>query len=493
MKKVRDFKSLGRWKRSTTFCLVAISAVFFTFALQCRADEPSLQSAMASDPVKSITWVSGPQRINFSEYAIDLPSGYRMTDAHGARIILDTLNQPAPDDLVGIFSDNSGKWWALLEYTPKGFVKTDISQLNATAILNSLQVQSQADAQAATALNWQSAPSYDPETHSLAWSMEIQTPSGKEVKQAMALLGRNGVFQITAYQPYPAADATSLKQLAGSVNFKDGERYADYQNGDQIFQAGLAGLITGENHAAKTGISHGFSGAAAGWVYSGIAVCAVFGCVMLLRTKKTHRRAHTSRRVEMPARTAASHPVPAINKPAAAVNQPVAAAQPGAAPAPANGQQNGAVLAKASVQKKHDKHFHRSRRKKVFNYPKFYTNVMRELSLHSYGPGVAVTNGKSGSNGHHNGNGNSNGHANGHSNGHSNGHANGNGNGANGVNETIKAEIAQLIASQKTLIEEQKCLLEQQTKLIAEKRWLIEEQTAFLKGQVEQQFPLKFE
>jgi hypothetical protein len=114
---------------------------------------------------------------------------------------------------------------------------------------------------------------------------------------------------------------------------------------------------------------------------------------------------------------------------------------------------------------------------------------MRELSLHSYGPGTAV-NGKSNSlNGHHH-----NGHTNGHTNGHANGHANGtNGKNGSSLNETLKTEIEELIATQKNLIHEQKCLLEQQTKLIEEKRWLIEEQAAFLKGHAEQKFPLKFE
>lgn len=451
--------------RAAAFSLMIILAIFFTFHQQCQGQQFSIPSAVTSDP--NVVWVPGPQRISFGDYAnIDIPAGYRLTDAHGARLILDSLNSPVPDDVVGVLSDSSGKWWAMLEYAPKGYVK-DTEQIDWTAALKVIQ-------QAGGTLTWQSAPVYDPQAHSLAWS--LQAPSKKESSQTVVLFGRNGFIKMTSSQPYPATDAPSLKQLAGDIIFNDGERYADYQNGDKIAQIGLADLITGGKPMAKTATSsHAFGGAMV-WIYSGIFVCAVIGGVMLFRNngknKKVSRPAH------------ASAPVP-VSKPAVSQQTAHAVSQP--AVAPQNGHQNGAASSKVLDQKRPSKQFHRNRRKKVFNYPKFYTNVMRELSLHSYGSGPA--NGKT--NGHANGhaNGNGNGRTNGHANGHSNGHANG----ANGINETLREEIVQLIANQKNLIEEQKCLLDQQTKLIAEKRWLIEEQSAFLKGQAENQYPLKFE
>ena len=472
---VRHVKSFGGWKRSATTCLVPVLAVLFTFYSQCQGQQASVGSIVPAD--SNIRWAIGPQKLSLGDYAdIDVPAGYRMTDAHGARIILDSLNNPVSDDLIGALSDTEGKWWAVMEYSPKGFVK-DVEQIDSTAVLKALQAEMQGSKPAGASLDWQSAPVYDPQMHSLSWSLQVQNGSKKELSQTIVLLCRSGFVKITSYQP---ADASALKQLAASINFRDGERYADFQSGDQIARMALSDLIVGERHMAKAGMGHGFGGAAAAWVYSGIFVCVAVGGVMIFRKKKS---AKLSRPAHVPvpalaAKTSVSQPAPAV-KPSLA--QPAVAATNG------NGHQNGAIS------KKQVKQFHRNRRKKVFNYPKFYTNVMRELSMHSYGTGHFM-NGKSGSNGHTNGhhNGASNGHTNGHANGHTNG-TNGNSNGSNGVNEAIKTEIAALIANQKNLIEEQKCLLEQQTKLIAEKRWLIEEQSAFLKGQAEQQFPLKFD
>jgi uncharacterized membrane-anchored protein len=483
--KVRHTQSLGWWKRSATVCLIPVLAVLFTFYSQGQGRPASVGAAVPSDP--NILWATGPQQLSLGDYAyIDIPANYRMTDAHGARIILDSLNNPVPDNLIGILGDTAGKWWAVMEYSPKGFVK-DAEQINSAAVLKSLQSEMQANGQAKASLDWQSAPVYDPQMHSLSWSLQVQNASKKELSQTVVLLGRSGFVKITSYQPDPNASASALKQLAASINFKDGERYADFQSGDQVARMGLSDLIVGERQTVVARTGHRFGSATAAWIYSGIIICVAVGGVVLLRKKKSSNHSRASRPVSVPASAAvAKSPVPQTMEAKPSVPQPAAAVS--------NGHQNGAISAKVSEPKKQVKQFHRNRRKKIFNYPKFYTNVMRELSLHSYGTGHFV-NGKAGSNGHANGhkNGASNGHANGHTNGNGNGHANGNANGSNGVNEAIKGEIAALIANQKNLIEEQKCLLEQQTKLIAEKRWLIEEQSAFLKGQAEQQFPLKFE
>jgi uncharacterized membrane-anchored protein len=481
---VRHVQSFGGCKRPTSICLISLLAVLFTFYSQCRGQQASAGAVLPTDP--NIRWAVGPQKLSLGDYAdIDIPAGYRMTDPHGARIILDSLNSPVPLNLIGVLSDASGKWWAVMEYSPEGFVK-DVEQINSAAVLKTLQSEIQAGGQPKATLSWKSAPVYDPQMHSLSWSVGAQNGSKIGLSQTVVLLGRSGFVTIVSYQANPAGDISPLKQWAASINFKDGERYADFQSGDQVARMGLSDLIIGERRTAKAGAGHGFAGATAA-VYSGIFVCVAVGGVMLVRRRKASAVSDAPRPTHAEAPMAPVAPVVAANP---SVPDPSSASAATVAAVAGNGHQNGGVSVKVPAQKKQVKQFHRNRRKKIFNYPKFYTNVMRELSMHSYGSGNYL-NGKNGSNGHANGH--SNGASNGHSNGHANGHSNGAASGSNGVNEAIKAEIAALIANQKNLIEEQKCLLEQQTKLIAEKRWLIEEQSAFLKGQSEQQFPLKFD
>ena len=495
---VRYLKNSKVCDRLTTFCLVAGLGIFsLALPSQSRAQQP-LDSTLFSGP--SINWVSGPQSLSVGTYAdLQIPQGYRWVSGLAARSILEGQNNPVPDDLIGVIAPDSGKWWAVVEFAPKGYLKdpkefsTPVAIKYAETALNAQRTRQ--GLSSITSLDWQSKPAYDAQANTLSWSLQVQSGSTKALDQKMVLLGRHGILQITAVQPYPFTDAPSLSQLASNVAFKDGERYTDYQSGDKIASIGMEELVTGDD-AANIAASHGFGGTAAALVYAGLGACVlVGGLVVVMKRKKHHHR-----RVRVSAPVAATTAVTAATMASHGSNGNGASAHAShgsnGSSAHKNGQSATPAMAKVTLNQGHRKDLkgNRSRRRKVFNYPKFYTNVMRELSLHSYGPGVAMANGKSKANGH------ANGHENGHVNG-TNGHANGangsnghvNGTNGNGVNDAIKSEIVEIIASQKNLIQEQKALLEQQTKLIEEKRWLIEEQTAFLKGQSEGQFPLKFE
>ncbi len=484
--KVQSLSHSKKWGVFSVFCLLVVLAVTLCVCQQSRAAQSPATGALVDDPFNQIHWAAGPQRITLSDFAyIDIPQGYRMTDVIGARKFLESQNDTVPGDTVGILASTSGNWWAVLEYNTKGYVKdANLQQIDSAAVLKAVQAQIQAKdnaGSAVTSVSWDKTPVYDSQAQTLAWSLQVQNGSAKAVNQTIVLLGRYGVFQITAVQPSQVANVPSLADLASNISFKDGDRYADYQIGDKIADIGLAQLIAGEKHVpvAASSIS---GGTAMVYVYSALALCVVVGSVMLLRKK------NQATQVSAPAAKAVSAAAPAQPQPAVA-----AAAVSSQPTVDANGTHaNGMVAAKVATATNGShgtKPLHRNRRKKVFNYPKFYTNVMRELSLHSYGPGPGQNGNK---NGYANGraNGHANGNKNGHANGHTNGHANGNGSSAN---ESLKSEIVELIATQKNLIQEQKTLLEEQTRLIEQKRWLIEEQTAFLKGQAENQFPLKFE
>jgi hypothetical protein len=359
------------------------------------------------------------------------------------------------------------------------------------------RLQNQANGGGATTLTWQSQPAFDSQADSLAWSLQVQSGSSKTLNEGVALLGRYGVLEVTTVRSYPLAASPALNKIVSqNISFTDGDRYSNYQSGDKVGALGLAGLIAGDNgdsHPATVGPA-----AWVYWVYSGLAACVASAGFMILASRKKNRRHRSSRPVvSAPAiAVAKAEPAPVVQITTAA---PLAPTPATAAPvALTNVNLNGHAKTNGSNGSngaRNGKQFNRNRRKRVFNYPKFYTHVMKELSFHAY-DASPITNGKS-----RNGNGYANGHANGNHNG-ANGHTNGtngtNGaNGSNGSGDGVKSGIEELISTQKALIQEQKCLLEQQTRLIEEKRWLIEEQTAFLKGQAgminEQQFPLKFE
>ncbi len=494
--KQRHSFGIGEWKRLVISRWVSPSlagGLGLAMGLsQCQGQQTLLETTtpIFVQASKQVNWFTGPQKISLGDVAIiDLPAGYRLTGKEGAQRILEDANTAVPDDLIGAVIANSGNWMAVLEYNAKGYVKdAQAAQINTEKVLQEAQTQARSSAQAGTAssisLIWQSLPAFDDNAHSLSWSLQVHDGPTTVLNEAVAILGRRGVLQMTAVQPFPATDTTSLKQMAGSISFKQGEQFADYRDGDPVATAGLAELIVG----AREPQAAGFTGTAAIGLVYGSLILLVGLPVGFLVWRRVNRRSTAQAPATAMAQKAVTNGSAAA--PALAM-QGAEASAPQAAAASINNGNSGS----------------RNRRKKMFDYPKFYTDVIQQLSLHAYGTGFTPINGKTNGNGYVNGNGNGNGKLNGYANGHANGHSNSNGhqnghsdadvNGNGLMGEMIKAQIVELIATQKNLIEEQKLLLEQQTRLIEEKRWLIEEQTAFLRGQAElidtQQYPLKLE
>src|SRR5215469_16307029 len=261
--KFRRLKSSGEWAYLTVCSLIPIFAFLLCLQQQCLAQQQfNSPSDVSVDPLKYVNWFSGPQQVTLGDVAdINIPKGYRLTDVHGARMVLESLNTPIPDDLVAIVTPASGKWMAMLQYSPRGYIKNpDVTQINTKTVLKQAldQINEKQGKSSVTSLNWQSQPAYDSQKHLLQWSLQVATPSSAKVlNQTAVLLGRHGILQVTVAQPSSIAGASPLEQLVGSISFKSGERYADYQSGDKVAEIGLAELISGEKHTQTAGFFSG--------------------------------------------------------------------------------------------------------------------------------------------------------------------------------------------------------------------------------------------
>ena len=446
-------------KRTAFFCILPVVAVFWS--------QPSWGDQLSLTPVtpsQEINWISGPKQASLGTLAdIEVPAGYRLTGETGARILLERMKNPVPDGLIGILAPDSGKWWVVLTFTDVGYVKNaDKERIDAAAVLKAVQKRSEmqnADRKeqgmtSIVSVDWERPPVYNVESHSLEWALRAETQSAKVVNDTVLLLGRRGVLEIITVQPYQAtSDPVSLQQLIKSISFKEGQRYVDYENGDKNADVSLSQLIIDDKHQAEGGdLMAGAGSGVVVWIYSGLAGCAVLAGGMLVYQKRRQRKVHSAVHAN------GGHAIA------------VARASSG------NGRGNGSssVSARPDVQKSGSMPDDRGklRRRKVFDYSKFYTHVVMELSSKSNTAMGPMLNGRS--NNHH--------------------ITNGTNDGA--TNQTIASATLDLISSQKNLIEEQKRLMQQQTRLIEERRKLIEEQNGLLKRQaemIESQYSLKLE
>lgn len=416
-------------------------------------------------PSQEIRWISGPQKASLGTIAnIDVPQGYRLTGESGARVLLARMKNPVPEGLIGILAPDSGKWWIVLTFNEVGYVKNaDKERIDAAAVLQAVQKRSEMQNSERTeqgltsiiSVDWQRPPVYDAEKHSLDWALRAETQSSKVVNDTVLLLGRRGVLQIITVQPYEAsADASHLQPLINNITFKEGQRYADYGNGDKIADVGLAQLIIDDKQAAGSSkLMAGLGGGIVVWVYSGLAGCAVMVGGVVLYQKRRQRRVRG----------------------AVYANGGQAMVAARAPSGNGHGSASGPVSARSAIPKSGSSLEDRGKlhRKRVFDYSKFYTHVVMELSSKSNAVAGPQLNGRASQ---------------------SHDHAMGSQNGA--ANQTIAEATLDLIASQKNFIEEQKRLMQQQTRLIEERRTLIEEQNSLLKRQaemIESQYSLKLD
>jgi uncharacterized membrane-anchored protein len=378
-------------------------------ALLCGSSfaENVAPTSMAPSGGQFVRWTDGPTAIEIAGVAtLQLSEGYRFADSKSARIILQT--QKTDDNLIGIVVSQADKKMILLTYVPIGYIKTAATdKINADAVM--ADIQERIPAQSRNYVKWEIPPELNFDDHTLEYAFRIQSPASTSVKQFVRKFGREGVV---VARTESASASTAVKDVVSSISFKEGYRYADYESGDKLASLDVTQLITGFDY--PTVVPHGLaklSRATLIWTICGIGAC-VLALVGFLVTKEI--------RSLKPQRT--YHTRPAWNQ--------------------VNGNAKGR---------------HGLRRKRAFDYQRFYTDMMLQVSGRATLPAVAEAETAV--------------------------------NGAE-THPVADAHAAQtvtteLIEQQKEFIEEQRRLMAQQARMIEERSRLIEEKNRIIAKQSE--------
>jgi len=386
------------------------------------------------------TWTPGPATVNLGALAeVQIPEGYRFTDATGARILLERLKNPVPNGLAGILMPDSGTWLVVLDFAEVGYIRTSTNEhINAEAVLNGVwekmdtqnKLRARSGLPMVKSIKWEQTPEFDPVNHTLECSIRVEGQTEKAVNHSIRLLGRTGVLVATALRgAQSAATPVPLKDLMKNVTFKEGRRYADYQPGDKIAGLDLSQLLTGDENPATMAGQRWWEKLMARdnpariWVLCGLAAFALlvvgFLVIREILALKPARDFH----------------------------------------ADSGHQRNGKFHTNGHAANGHLS----SRKKRAFNYQKFYSDMMIQVSTRTYAADHPKANGESSE------------------------IPNGTATVPQEPVETAAAQgaAAEFIAQQKDFIEEQRRLMQQQAKLIEERSRLIEEKNQLLAKQSE--------
>lgn len=250
---------MSKLKSFITTALVFCTSTAFIHAA-ADADPPSL--------IESLNWTAGPATADLNTIAqVQVPAGFQFTGPEGTQRILQAMGNPTSGSELGFLAPDALSWFVVFEFAETGYVKDDDKdELDADALLKTIRdgteeanrYRAQMGAAPLHITGWEIPPRYNERTHNLEWAIRAESEGRPVINYNTRLLGRKGVMEANlVIDPDTLSSALPAYQAAlGSYTYNEGERYAEYRQGDKLAKYGLAALIGGGAAAVavKTGL-----------------------------------------------------------------------------------------------------------------------------------------------------------------------------------------------------------------------------------------------
>lgn len=251
--------------------------------------------------IDDIDWQVGPSEGDIGGKAsISVPQGYLFMDGANTKRFME-LSQNLSDGNEYLFAPEDFRWFSVFQFNPVGYVKDD-EELDSGALLSSVTAgNAEANAErkklgwnTLSVSGWRFEPRYDTTTNLLEWAFLAQDDISKEliINYNTRFLGRTGIMEVVLVADPQTLDSAvaEFKSAASNFGFNQGERYAEFRDGDRIAEFGLAALVAGGVAAVAT--KKGFwailaSFAAATWKFLAVAVVGLFSWFVSLFKRKT--------------------------------------------------------------------------------------------------------------------------------------------------------------------------------------------------------------
>lgn len=188
---------------------------------------------------------------------------YFLGPADAKRVLTEGWGNPpdAVENVLGLilpegktFLDDT--WGAVVTYVATDYVSDeDAKTTNYDEVLSAMRdgetednaARKKAGYDPIVLVGWAQSPTYDPLRHDLIWARQLRFggETDNTLNYDVRHLGRHGVLSLNMVSRMSQIETvrTSASELAQTVEFNAGERYADYQAGDKVANFGLAGLV----------------------------------------------------------------------------------------------------------------------------------------------------------------------------------------------------------------------------------------------------------
>ncbi len=219
--------------------------------------------------LQSIDWMPGPSIGNLgSEAIIEFPAGFSFTGSDGTVKMMELMQNLVGGSERGMLIHDSLGWFILFEYEAAGYVKDDErDKLDADEIFKSMQEGIREGNKERISRGWDTLilrswvkePFYNVSTNNLEWGTLLEGRDGSQsVNYLTRFLGRHGYYSVTlvADPSMLTAVLPDFQTAISGFSYTQGNRYAEFREGDKIAEYGLTALIVGGAGAvaAKAGI-----------------------------------------------------------------------------------------------------------------------------------------------------------------------------------------------------------------------------------------------
>ena len=249
-----------------------MSSRLFTLLAFCLCTAAPLRAANQNIDavIAGVKWVNGPAKGSLGSIAeIQVPAGYRFTETTGTKTLLEAFGNLTSGRELGWLETTNGDWAVIFEFNDSGYVKDDDKdKLDAAKMLKTIsdgqesanEVRKERGGAAITIVGWEMPPKYNDQTKNLEWAIKALSEGHPILNYNTRILGRKGVMSATLMcRPDKLAEILpTYQQALTGYAYKDGERYAEFRDGDKMAKYGLAALVTGG--AAAVAAKLGFFG-----------------------------------------------------------------------------------------------------------------------------------------------------------------------------------------------------------------------------------------
>ena len=249
--------------------------------------------------VQALSWKDTATPGNIAGKAtFKLDGGLRLLDAPNTSEVLTLLGNLPQANSYTVAKRNL-EWFSVFSFAPEGYVvdneKIDADELLKTLKERNAQSESERKSKGLPSLfleGWFIPPRYDEITKRIEWATLLRTEGGeKSVNFSTKILGRSGHMSVILVSDpeHLNVDIKEFKSALNGFEFVQGERYAEWKQGDKVAEYGLGALVLGGAAAVATkkGLWAVLGGLlAGGWkILVGLAVAAIAGLGSFFKKK----------------------------------------------------------------------------------------------------------------------------------------------------------------------------------------------------------------